>query len=764
MQERQNKTLRATIRIATVLALILAAGCGGGGSSTVGGSAGGGDTGGGTGGDTGGGDTGGGTGGDPPPPVFGLDVRASNADCVAPARPSDNAAVQVEDPFPAAPQFTAPTKLLQPPGDGSRWFVLEQAGRIRVLDVANPAAAHTYVDLSSRVVSGGELGLLGLAFPPDFPSTPEIYVFYTANAGGQLVSRLSRLTLDNAVSPVNFTEQVILAINQPSQIHKGGDLDFGADGHLYVSTGDGGQADNGQDNTDLLGAMLRIDVLDVAWPNPGYRIPSDNPFAPDPKCGPAGNAADCPEIYAWGLRNPWRWSFDRPTGDLWLGTVGEGFVEQVELIRRGGNYGWPCTEGIYGFMGTECPQGTVIEPRTFDYPHGSGASVTGGYVYRGNGIPALYGRYVFGDFVRQSFYALLSDGHGGYTSEVLLGPTRYAPTSFALGHDGELYFTDYASNRVYRLRQAGGADSNGVPSTLSASGCFDASDPKQPSPGLLPYDVNASFWSDGAAKSRWLAIPDGTTVHVDSGGDMVLPPGSILAKSFRLSGRLIETRLLMRHTDGSWAGYTYAWNDAQTDAARVIGGRTRDVGGQTWIYPSETQCMQCHTAVTGFSLGLTTAQLNRDSAYPSTGRTANQLATLEHIGMFDAPLSAAPADLPRLADPTDTSAPLPDRARAYLDANCSQCHRPGGTTPSTMDWRYATPLGATNACDVPPQLGDLDILDARLIAPGAATRSVIPERLGLRDIHGMPPVGSAIPDAAGHSLVSQWADSLTGCD
>ncbi len=212
------------------------------------------------------------------------------------------------------------------------------------------------------------------------------------------------------------------------------------------------------------------------------------------------------------------------------------------------------------------------------------------------------------------------------------------------------------------------------------------------------------------------------------------------------------------------AGYTYEWNDAETQATRVRGGKLRDVNGQTWIYPSESQCMECHTAAAGFSLGPETDQLNKDLNYPTTGRTANQLATLEHIGIFSAPLPAPPPALPALTDPDDAGLPLPDRARAYLHTNCSQCHRPGGPTPSSMDLRVDTALADTNACDVPPENGFVGIPGGLLIATGDAARSILVSRMNRRDIHGMPPLGSDLIDTAGVSLISNWIDGLNGCN
>jgi len=313
---------------------------------------------------------------------------------------------------------------------------------------------------------------------------------------------------------------------------------------------------------------------------------------------------------------------------------------------------------------------------------------------------------------------------------------------------------------IHRLTLSGTAPVDPIPSSLADTGCVDPSDPTQPAPGLVPYRLQAPFWSDGAVKDRWMALPDGTTVTVGADGDWSFPNGTVLVKSFRVGGKLVETRLFMRHTDGSWAGYTYEWNDAQTAATRVVGGKLRALAAQSWLYPTEQQCLQCHTSVAGRSLGLETAQQNGDLTYPATGRTANQLTTLEAIGLVSLP--DVPANLPALPDPLG-GAPLEARARAYLHSNCSACHRPTGPAPVTLDLRYGTALGATGTCGVIPQAGDLGLVDARVVAPGHPERSVLLERMKRLDLHRMPPVGSLLVDQEGVDLVSEWITSLAAC-
>jgi hypothetical protein len=235
-------------------------------------------------------------------------------------------------------------------------------------------------------------------------------------------------------------------------------------------------------------------------------------------------------------------------------------------------------------------------------------------------------------------------------------------------------------------------------------------------------------------------------------------------KNFRVGTRLIETRLFMRHPDGVWGGFTYAWNAEQTEANLLEGGAVRDIGGgQNWIFPSESQCLDCHTQAAGRALGLETAQLNRSFTYSQTGRTANELTTLNHIGLLTPAITDAAAQ-PAIADPFGSTASLNDRARAYLHTNCSQCHRPGGPTPSNIDLRYSTNLVATNTCNASPQSGDLGLgVNARLIAPGSSANSLLVNRMNRRDSAAMPPLGSNIVDAAGVALVTQWIDGLQAC-
>jgi uncharacterized repeat protein (TIGR03806 family) len=664
--------------------------------------------------------------------------------------------------------------MLQAPASNRRWFVVEQAGIVKWFDTSSPSTAHEFIDIVDRVHFGGvgaESGLLGMAFHPNFPADDRVflsYTYWTEVWGERMVSRISSFrSTDGGATLDPTTESILMTIEQPMDNHNGGHIAFGPDGFLYIGLGDGGPSLDpnhyGQRLTTMLGKMLRIDIDVDAGAR--YEIPASNPYAGNALCPtvPRSSGA-CPEIYAVGFRNPWRWSFDRETGDMWLADVGQGALEEVNQVTRGGNYGWSCREGDHDFnpTGPGCSGATLIDP-VAQYDHTLGRAITGGYVYRGSQNTALTGKYLFADFVTGRIWAWLPERASQPRQPTQLLDTDLSISSFGEGHDGELYIIDY-SGPLYRIVFQSSQGTDTAPTMLTATGCVNSSNASQAATGLIPYGINAPFWSDGADKDRWMALPDGRNISVQSDGDWSFPNGTVLMKHFRLGGRLIETRLFMRHPDGVWGGFSYAWNAAQTDASIVRGGAVRDIGEQNWIFPSESDCLECHTGAAGRALGLETAQLNRSFTYPQTNRTSNQLTTLNHIDLLTPEITDA-ASQPSMPDPFDTSAPLTNRARAYLHTNCSQCHRPGGSTPSSMDLRYTTALASTQSCNVSPQSGgDLGLgASARLIAPGSATNSLVVNRMNRRDSHAMPPLGSNLIDTAGVALLTQWVDGLTGC-
>lgn len=680
------------------------------------------------------------------------------------------ASVGFADAFPALPDFNQPIYLTHSGDNSNRLFVVEQPGVIKVFaNDPGVSQARVFLDIQTKVSDGGEMGLLGLAFDPAYANNGYFYVYYTdfSCPGSARCSVLARYSVsaDPNVANVN-SETVILRVPQPYSNHNGGTITFGPDGMLYWGLGDGGSAGDplghGQNLATLLGAVLRIDVR--ALP---YTIPTNNPFR-----GAGDNAAD--EIWAYGLRNPYRFSFDRVTGNLWLADVGQYNIEEINVIERGGNYGWRWYEGSTEYEGG-APAGNYEWP-VYEYDHSLGASVTGGYVYRGSAVPSLYGRYIYGDFVSSRVWALTVDNNLNFVSNEELGEAPQNVSAFGEDEAGELYVVGYGG-RIYRLN--GGTPTDplaGFPQWLSDTGLFSSTADLTPATGLIAYDVASPLWSDYSEKQRWIAVPNGQRIVFNGEGNWQFPVGTVLVKHFGMemvagdpdSERRLETRVLIQQT-GGWVGVTYRWNGQQTDAQLLqdaasetlsiadanFPGNTRV---QVYHYPSPTQCLRCHSVAAGRVLGVRTRQLNVMFDYGDVEDV--QIRTWNHIGLFTRNIGRADSYAAH-AGLNDSGASLEARSRAYLDSNCAFCHTPGGATPVNVNLNSNISLTAMNAIDVAPSAGDLGIANARIIAPGDHTRSVLWERMHTTDASlRMPPVASEMPDENALDIIGQWIDSL----
>lgn len=695
--------------------------------------------------------------------ISGIVVRPSNKTCLAPAPlTTGTTTISWRAVFPSLPNISQATNLIQAPDDNNTWYALRQPGTVvRFANQPTANALTSVLNIEDRVeFNGGETGLLGIAFHPQFASNRYVYFYYMGlNSGNDLESRVARYQFSADGTIDKNSEFILLRFDQPYSNHNGGQLAFGKDGFLYISSGDGGSGgdphQNGQNKNNLLGKILRINV-DATSDGKNYAIPADNPFA---------GSGGAPEIWAYGLRNPWRFSFDMENGDLWAGDVGQGAWEEVNLITRGGNYGWGDMEGDSCYSGRpNCSTANKILP-LLSISHNTGVcSVIGGFVYRGSQYPAAYGKYFFTDYclnsmqsiTRNSDSSISVNSHGNVPVDIV---------SFAQDNQGELYAIGQsgAGSQIVKLQASGGER---VPGTmaqrLSATGCVDVTNPRLPATAMIPYQVESQLWSDSAEKERYLAVPDNQTISLAANGDFLFPVGSVLMKHFKLGDKYIETRLFARGELG-WQGFSYEWRDDQTDANLLTDAKAKLIDAIQWQYPSPGQCLICHTQVANFALGPEALQLNANMHYSVSNTTANQLDTLTHIQLFSSPLTAQ-QKTEKLFSLTDASATLAQRARSYMHSNCAGCHSPNGPTPTNLDLRFTTVLSATNACNALPLVGDLGIGNARLIAPGEPARSIVVERMKRRDGNQMPPLASHLVDEMAVGLITEWISALTGCN
>jgi putative heme-binding domain-containing protein len=630
---------------------------------------------------------------------------------------------------------------------------------------------------------------MGLTFHPRFAQNRYCYVFYilTSQNGERLAdgSRVSRFTVMPTDPPRIDPASEKIVLTWLAGGHNGGCLEFGNDGYLYISTGDGGDSspadglNTGQDISDLLASILRIDV-DHEDPGKAYRIPPDNPFVNTPGARP--------EVWAYGFRNPWKMTFDRPTGDLWAGDVGWQSWEMVYRVQRGGNYGWPVMEGRLPARFESKRGPTPILPPILDFPHSEAASITGGYVYHGNRCPDLKGAYVCGDWVTGKIWATRFQGET-IVSHREIARTGHRVVAFGEEEDGELYYLphDEENGAFYRLVPQERPDTSAsFPRQLSATGLFADTAKLIPQAGVVPFSVKVEQWADFATAERWVALPGSATIKEFDSPEgipntyfsalMHFPQDAVLAKTIFLemarsrpeTRRRLETQVLL-HDGREWYGYTYEWNDEQTDATLVgpAGGERSftilDPGApggkrqQTWRFPSRAECLRCHNHRNNGNLAFNALQLDRDHAYGPV--INNQLRTLRHAGILSHQTqSPEKADAPRgvveLRGVRDRSADLNVRARSYLHVNCGPCHW------VDLNLRCDIPLEEAAVVGVRPTQGTFNIPNAAIIAPADPYRSVLYYRMSALGGGRMPHIGSTIVDDEGVQLIHDWISQL----
>ncbi len=625
-----------------------------------------------------------------------------------------------------------------------------------------------------------------------------------------LLTSSDSTALNNARNAVKATELPMINLAEQGLFHSINDCKFGSDGYLYVSFGDeGGQGEPGLNaqkiTRDQFSSIIRIDVDRKAGnlePNPHYSIPvnsgtgkanfsipADNPYvgANPVYNGAAILAGDIvkvrTEIWATGLRNPFKFHIDPATGDIWVGDVGMDRWEEVSILRKGDNAGWSYWEGNERRTDIlHAIQPNSHTPPVHNYFHANGNnSVTGGILYNGAAYTTLGGKYIFGDFGSGRIWSLTPASGGGSASvdELPVGGVGSVVDFEVDSFTGEILILQHGSaGKIRRLVE--GASSNSFPQLLSQTGAFSDLATLTPNPGVIPYEPNLAFWSDHAKKSRYFAIKNTTDmVGYSRGGPWSFPEGMVFIKHFDMdlnrdapgtSVKRLETRFLVRNTNGSY-GVSYRWNDAGTEANLVaIGGVDFELniteGGEThaqkWRVPSRGECLSCHTTEAGHALSFNTPQLNRDGNMG--GSVGNFVELLAGAGYLEG-MSDVPVDMPKHVRPEDTTAGIEERVRSYLAVNCAYCHQPGGGVPPSWDGRLDTPLSLSG------------ILHANLVSeayhgpndstgvPGHPERSAILNRIKAREAIGdgkfqgysqMPPLASNVVDPAGVALIEDW--------
>jgi uncharacterized repeat protein (TIGR03806 family) len=732
---------------------------------------------------------------DPDAPVrkpYGLDKRIPWTTSRVIGSPEPPPPYRTEQAFPRL-TFSEPLDLASAAGTDRLW-VAERKGKVlSFVNRPDVERADVALDLDGKTI-------YGLTLHPKFKDNGYVFVTWIPDGSREGIpngSRVSRFTASGNPPTIDRASEKII-IEWPNGGHNGGCLKFGPDGMLYLVTGDGsGIADElqvGQDVMSIFAKLLRLDV-DHPEPGKGYSVPADNPFA--------NIVGIRPEIYAYGLRQFWRFSFDRATGGLWGGEIGQDLWEMIYYVRKGDNYGWSVQEGTHPFRPERKRGPTSIALPVVEHPHSDFRSITGGYVYRGSRLKELEGHYIYGDFDTGRIWAFLPEFKENRTirdpvviprQHRELARTTYRIVSWGEDNAGEIYLVDFTGGGLHQLVKSDQRDESArFPRKLSETGLFASTKDHTPAAGLIPYSVNSQLWSDHAVKERFIAIPgegkislDAITYPQPSPGappGWRFPDGTVLVKTFSMemergkpaTARRLETRLLhfqqfpgtQEYGDQYWRGYTYVWNDEQTDAElldaagldRTLRIKVGDsVVEQNYRFPSRAECTLCHTNAAKFALGVSTMQMNRDHDYG--GIVANQLATLEHMGLFDAPLPKPPAEMPKLADYDDPSQPLDVRARAYLHSNCAHCHVKWGGGNAEFKLLATLPLDELGIVNVTPGHGGLGLADPKLLVPGDPDRSILLHRMTLTGLGRMPHIGSRVPHAAAIQMIREWIAKL----
>jgi len=678
------------------------------------------------------------------------------------------------------------------PGETERMFFLNQAGWILSVTNLTQPRHEVFLDLSAKTYHHQESGLLGLAFHPDFRTNGWFFVFYTTFADGSegpgIYDRLSRFQLDpgNPRRALPESEFILISQFDEDPNHNGGDLAFGPDGYLYVALGDEGGARDSFRNAavldgDFFSGILRIDVdrrpgnLDPS-PHPAihpgsYSIPKDNPFVGLSRLEIGGlvlrDQMDPEklrtEFFAVGLRNPWRMHFDSRSGSLFCLDVGENDREEFNRIVPGGFYGWPFREGTLDWP-WNVPEHGMMDP-LLEYTHQNGRmAITGGLKLWDGAYPEFEGRILFSDLNG-------AVGVADPNSPDIRWIALHSGLIFSLARHpatGEILALDGTQGQLMVLKRKVESGPP-LPARLSETGIFMDLKELQPQPGIVPYEINVPFWSDGALKQRWFALTNlASRFGFSTEGSWSFPVGTLWVKHFDLPldwaaanrSRRLETRVLIRQAEGV-AGASYRWNLEGSEAYLVAEegleenlyspGQPRRAL-ERWRFPSRLECQQCHTRAGGFALGFNTPQLNLWQTFDGVAK--NQITELAESGYLDAH-PGTPHAWWQLAAANNLSWSLEHRVRSYFAANCSSCHQPGAPSRSRWDARIHIPLSTAGLINAVP-VASIASEETRIVAPGSLQHSVLYRRVAEWDGFHMPPLGHFRFNSEAIRLLEEW--------
>jgi|GEM_PF-1800736 len=671
-------------------------------------------------------------------------------------------------------------------------------------------------------------GLLGLELHPDFGTAGSnyVYIYYTTesetgddtlNDGGYGTFgcdfnnfhgnyiHLERFEVD----PVNLTfiqgsREILIRRRMLNTAHRGGALEFGDDGFLYVAIGEQGRAISAQEMTENIdGGILRIDVdMDITQSHPpirkmpddigeveeitgqNYYIPNDNPFL-----SPMGETFE--EFYAIGSRSPHRMSKDSETGLIYIGDVGLSTHDEINVLSAGANFGWPLFEGA-----VEGPEnGCGITSLLNDMPHKlpltafsrlDAGSIIGGFVYRGIEFTSYIESYITADYNTRKIFSI----NIGTGEERVIGTLPIKPISFGEDAGGDIYYLlEGRNNQLLRFVEPGVV--SGVPQTLTETGAFADVENLVVKESFLPYELIDPFWSDGALKKRWMAIPnDGNPdtadeqINYSENGIWEFPVGSVMIKHFDYPidennpavTQKVETRFSIKNSNENWTFLSYKWNAAQTEATLIdmSTGDTQDVqvatqdGGTktiSWQYPSTSDCLSCHNEVSKGTLGPRTRNLNSDFDYTDVGGVlGNQLVTLSELGFIEETITDGDTqNFLTHASIDNINASVNDKARSYLDLNCAYCHRSDNNLRADFDLRLAKSLIETNllTASIVEPVEEMSA-DQQIIFVGNPSKSQIYHRANSTTPGVMMPwLAKGQVDEAGVALLEEWITNLS---